>query len=142
MTSSDRDEIREVLARYNLSGDRGRLDELARCFAEAGVLEFEGEILKGREAIRERLGRVAADFGARSETRLLRHHLTTQQIEFTGPDSAQVTSYFLVVTDIGLDHWGRYRDDLLRTPEGWLLGRRRVVVEGRAAGSHFPEERG
>ncbi|SON58600.1 hypothetical protein MSIMFI_00078 [Mycobacterium simulans] len=37
-----REQIRNTLARYNWSGDAGRLDELAQTFCADGVLEIRG----------------------------------------------------------------------------------------------------
>lgn len=51
----DRDAIRDLLARYAYNGDRGRLAELAACFAQDGVLEFPGACAQGAEAIRAAL---------------------------------------------------------------------------------------
>jgi hypothetical protein len=39
---NDRAAVCDLLARYTCNGDRGRLVELAVCFAEDGVLEFPG----------------------------------------------------------------------------------------------------
>ena len=35
--ASDRDAIRDLLARYTYHGDRGRIDDLAACFAPDGA---------------------------------------------------------------------------------------------------------
>jgi hypothetical protein len=34
-----------------------------------------------------------------------------------------------VHTDIGLDHWGRYRDVLVLVQDRWLFAHRRVQVD-------------
>jgi hypothetical protein len=62
-------------------------------------------------------------------------------IELEGPDRARARSYFLAVTDRGTDHWGRYRDDLLRTNDGWRFAHRRVRTDGAGPGS-WVESRG
>src|SRR5258705_11870295 len=62
-----REEIRDVISRYNHAGDRGDLDALVRCFTETGVLDLEGEDdCSGRAAIRERLSGVASDLAGRT----------------------------------------------------------------------------
>src|SRR4051812_8697817 len=93
-------------------------------FCEDGVLEVRGqEAFRGREAIIGFLGGGASggDDDARRAalkaqaatagvTRIVRHVLSnTRFLELT-PDRAKVASYFSVVTEIGLDHVGRYRD--------------------------------
>lgn len=54
-----REQIRDTLARYNWSGDAGRLDGLAETFCVDGVLEIRGaEPLRGRSEIVAFLGGV------------------------------------------------------------------------------------
>jgi hypothetical protein len=126
-----REEIRDVIARYNHAGDRGDLDALVRCFTESGVLDLEDEDdIVGRAAIHRHLAGVARDLAGRSVRPLLRHHVSSLRIELTGPGSANAASYFLVFTEVGLDHWGRYADRLVRAVEGWLIAHRKVRVDG------------
>lgn len=128
------EQIRDALARYNHSGDRGRLAELADCFCQDGVLEIAGEPpLRGRAAIESRLARVVDRVGGKTRPGLVRHHVSSIRIELEGSDAARVWSYFLVLTEIGLDHWGRYVDRFRRSDGGWRIAHRRVVIEGAAA---------
>ena len=48
-----------------------------------------------------------------------------------------MSSYFLVITDIGTDHWGRYRDRFEPVEDRWLIAHRQVTTDGYAAGSAF-----
>jgi SnoaL-like domain len=126
-----REQIRDVISRYNHAGDRGDLDELVRCFAENGVLDLEDEDdFVGRAAILARLRGVVRDSVSRGARALVRHHVSSVKIELTGADSAVAASYFLVFTEVGLDHWGRYADRLLRADGAWLLAHRKVRVDG------------
>ena len=50
-------------------------------------------------------------------------------------DRVEVSSYFAVHTDIGLDHWGRYRDVLFPVEGRWLFAHRRISVDAFAADS-------
>ena len=52
---------------------------------------------------------------------------------------ATATSYFFVLTEIGPDHWGTYRDQLARDDASgsWLFTERNVTVEGRTAPSRM-----
>ena len=48
-------------------------------------------------------------------------------------DRVEVSSYFAVHTDVGLDHWGRYRDVLIPVDGRWLFAspqdqRRRLLT--------------
>ncbi len=138
-----REAIRETLARYNHAGDRGRLEELAGCFAPDGVLEIPGEPpLEGREAIRRRLAGVVDASRARREARgafRIRHHVSSTSIELLGPAEARARSYFLVLTGAGLDHWGQYRDELVCLDGAWLLRHRRVLMDGASPDSRMVE---
>ena len=55
-----REQIRDTLARYNWSGDAGRIDGLVETFCADGVLEITGmEPLRGRSEIAAFLGTVS-----------------------------------------------------------------------------------
>jgi hypothetical protein len=56
------------------------------------------------------------------------------------PDEVHTRCYFSALTQVGLDHWGRYRDRLVPADGRWLFARREVVVTGHGPGSLF--ERG
>ena len=132
-----RERIRDTLARYNWSGDAGRGEELAAAFAPDGVLELRGGVtVRGRAEIRELIGGVAgaprADPGVR---RLVRHVLTNTRFTAISAEQASVSSYFTVVTEIGLDHAGRYRDTLVPAGDRWLIARRLVSTDWMSSGS-------
>ncbi len=132
-----RERIRDTLARYTWSGDAGRLDDLAQTFCADGVLEIRGmRPLCGRSAIVEFLGGVTTGVAARADAKaVVRHNVANVRFDELTPDRAEVSSYFTVVTQIGLDHCGRYRDTLV--PEGgvWLIKHRKVTTDWAAAES-------
>ena len=143
-----RERIRDTLARYSWSGDAFRLDELAAAFCEDGELEIHGRApLRGRAAIVSFLSgdaddeRVDGDEARRAARRaeadatgvrrIVRHLVTnTRFLELT-PERAKVASYFSVITEIGLDHHGRYRDELEPVGDEWLIRRRFVSTDWR-----------
>jgi len=128
-----REQVRDALARYTRAGDTGHIDALAACFAEDGILEVEGQPpLRGRAEIKAYFASVARDLRSAASRPLLRHHVANPYIELAGPQRARSRAYFLVVTEIGVDHWGCYRDELARFGAHWLFTRRRVSVEGAA----------
>ena len=132
--------IRATVARYTFHGDRGRVDELAQCFTEDGVLEFPGEwTAHGRDGIHAQTSSVTGVTRERSHA-LLRHHLATHHVEFDGADDARATTYFTAYTEIGADHVGRYVDRLRRVGDDWLFAHRRVVVEWWAPDTIYPGE--
>ena len=133
-----REQIRHVIARYNHAGDRGKLDELVACFTDDGVMDLaDVPELRGREAIGRHLAGVVDQLAAATARATLRHHVSSLLIELTGPAAATASSYFAVYTEIGLDHWGRYRDRLVRMGPGWLLAHRRVRVDGATPDSRM-----
>jgi ketosteroid isomerase-like protein len=134
-----REEIRETVGRYAHLVDAGRIDELVALFAEDAVLEA-GELppARGRAAIEAFFRGAGSRLAAASKGRpLIRHHVSNIVIDVTGPDAADARSYFLATTERGPDHWGRYRDRLVRIGERWLFTSRLVRVDGRAAVSVF-----
>lgn len=139
-----RERIRDTLARYNWSGDAGRLDGLAEAFCTDGVLEIRGfEPLAGRPEIVKFLGGVTGGIaedakrdaqGAPAKP-LVRHNVANVLFGAVAPDHAQVTSYFTVITNIGLDHCGRYRDTLVPVGDTWLIKHRKVSTDWAAGES-------
>ena len=135
-----REGIRDLLARYTWAGDRGRSAEVAACFTVDGVLDAgeHGGTWEGRATIEAELlavvDRVAAAGGTPTP---VNHHVTSVLIALDTPTSADVRSYFCVYTDVGPDHWGTYRDHVVRDPvEGrWQFQRRTVRVTGSSPAS-------
>jgi hypothetical protein len=138
-----REQIRDTLARYNWSGDAGRIDGLADTFCADGVLEIRGfGPLHGRAEIAAFLGgvtgKVASSVSGGADTKvkpIVRHNLTNVLFNELTPDQAHVSSYFTVVTHIGLDHCGRYRDVLVPDGDTWLIHHRKVATDWAAPNS-------
>ena len=139
-----REQIRATLARYNWSGDAGRLDGLAETFCTDGVLEVRGlEPLRGRTEIASFLSGVTGTVANHTDVKpVVRHNVAN--VLFTGltPDQARVSSYFTVVTQIGLDHFGRYRDTLVPDGDAWLIKHRKVSTDWAAANSAMARQPG
>jgi hypothetical protein len=132
-----REHIRDMLARYNWSGDAGRIDDLAETFCADGVLEIRGaEPLRGRAAIVGFLGEVTGNVAASTDlTPIVRHNVTNVLFNEVTTDRAQVSCYFAVVTHIGLDHIGRYRDTLVPDGDTWRIKHRKVSTDWAAPDS-------
>jgi SnoaL-like domain len=129
---NDREAIRDLLARYTYEGDRGRIDGLAACFADDGILEFPGNSGIGPEGILK-----ALTSGERNPAiSFVRHHITNPLIDVDG-DAATARSYFQVFSNNGPDHAGTYSDKLTRTPAGWRIARRIVRIDWQAETSLF-----
>lgn len=134
-----RESVRQTLADYTAATDRFDLRSLAACFGPDGVLEFTGGAppLTGPEAIATGLGvaMLKEPDPARPAPTHVRHHVSSIRFGSVAKDRVEVSSYFAVHTDIGLDHWGRYRDVLVPLNGQWLFAHRRINVDGFAADS-------
>lgn len=134
---SARERIRDTLARYTWSGDAMRLTELAETFCDDGVLELRGgQPIPGRAGIVEFLsGAVESPktaVEASKVKRIVRHNVTNISFTEVTPDEARVACYFTVVTEIGLDHYGRYRDVFVPVGDQWLIRHRFVSTDWSA----------
>jgi hypothetical protein len=137
---SARERIRDSLARYNWSGDAMRLPELAESFCEDGELELRGGTpVQGRAAIVEFLGGAVASPNAVAQEsgvrRIVRHNVTNIRFTEMTPQQARVACYFTVFTEIGLDHYGRYRDVFVPVGDEWLIRHRFVSTDWHAPNS-------
>lgn len=137
---SARERIRDSLARYNWSGDAMRLPELAESFCEGGELELRGGApVQGRAAIVEFLGGAVASPNAVAQEsgvcRIVRHNVTNIRFTEMTPQRARVACYFTVFTEIGLDHYGRYRDLFVPVDDEWLIRHRFVSTDWHAPNS-------
>ena len=132
-----RERIRDTLARYNWSGDAGLLDGLAQTFCSDGILEIRGsEPLRGRPEIAAFLAGVTGRIALAADVKpIVRHNVANVLFTEVTPDQARVDSYFTVVTHIGLDHYGRYRDTLVPEDDAWLIKHRKVSTDWAAPGS-------
>ena len=143
-----REACRDTLAQYTHSGDRFLLEEFAGAFCTDGVLEIRGaDPLRGRAAIMERFGGTTAATQAQATAakkrnvgalrRIVRHNVTNVRFESLQPSEAVVASYFTVITQIGLDHMGRYRDRMVPVGDRWLIAHRFVSTDWRAPDTIF-----
>jgi uncharacterized protein (TIGR02246 family) len=124
-----RERIRDLVAHYNLAGDRGWIDDMLDLFDADATMCINGAEHDGREAIRSVFTTAK---GPRPE--LIRHHVSTLKIDVADPDHASARSYFQVLTVRGLDHWGRYTDRFVRREDTWRFSHRSVRVDGATPG--------
>lgn len=129
-----RESVRQTMADYTASTDRFDLPALTQCFTSEGVLVInEGRPMRGRAAIEAGLrGQVS---GSNSRLTHVRHHVSSIRFAAVEPERVEVDSYFAVFTDVGVDHWGRYRDEFVPVDQRWLIGRRSIRVDGFARAS-------
>ncbi|KKC25222.1 nuclear transport factor 2 family protein [Sphingomonas sp. SRS2] len=126
--------IKRLIAAYNIAGDRGRLDEIAACFAADGVLQTPLWQAAGRSEIAAGLRN--SNSRGDSVVQFVRHHVTTSLISFDG-DVVTGRSYFLVFTQIGPDHAGVYVDRYRQEDGEWRIAHRQVRIDWKAPESLF-----
>ncbi len=131
-----RENVRNTMGRYAHAADGGRFDDLVALFTDDGVMAIAGrEPLVGREAIRQFVTQTKSSIHTTLEKPYIRHHVNSIAIDVLSHDTATASSYFLAITERGPDHWGRYRDRLVRVGQVWLFAERKVRVDGHAATS-------
>ena len=129
-----RESIRDLVARYNANGDAGRFDPMLELFAEDAVLEVPGGVHRGKAAIRALFSDVSRRTGGGGAAKFIRHFTATHQIDLLSENEARGRCYYAVLTERGLDHWGRYLDEYRRIDGRWLFWRRKVTLDAGVPG--------
>ena len=133
-----REQIRGLVAAYNALGDRGRLDGVMALFAHDAVMDIgDGRTYEGVDQIRTIFTGTRAsilDGGDGDGPRFLQHHTTGLHVTLAGRDEATGHAYFTVMTDRGVDHWGRYQDAYRPMDGHWRFASRRVRIDGTTPG--------
>ena len=129
-----RESIRDLVQRYNSTGDSGRFAETLALFAPDAVMERPDGLFEGLAAIEGQFHGAATDLShlAGPDGRIhLRHFTSTHQIDLRDETHATGRCYFFVIMHHGLDHWGRYFDEYAVVDGEWRFTRRTVRVDGR-----------
>lgn len=135
---ADLEDIRALIDRYAILGDVGRVDELAGLFTLDGVLETGTWRCDGRTAIRERL----AGEGQPGDPGLtfMRHHVTSCDLVLNEEATASGRTYFLLITNVGLDRAGTYVDAFRREDGWWRFSHRAVRMDWISDRSLMPAQ--
>jgi len=129
--------IERLLFEYCRRADANDPDGLAQCFTEDCVARYgPGPPSIGATARREQAERDLALFSATS------HHLSNIKIEHLDDGRARVDSavyaWHRPLGSTGSWHlWARYQDVVARTPEGWRIAERTLVLVGEEG---FPSD--
>ena len=116
--TEDRDEILQLLYRYNHAIDSGDAEGWADTFTEDGSLDAAGQLISGREGL--------VEFA--SSVRGLRHLVANPVVDISG-DAATVRAYLLVFMGTAPAMIGTYEDEVVRTPAGWRFAKRQFTVD-------------
>jgi SnoaL-like domain len=141
-----RESIRDRIARWNSNGDAGRIADMVLVLApDVEFQAAESDVLHGRDAVLAFLTGVKGDKADADQPAppaptgrylppgkrpSIRHYTSTTQIDFDSETSAQVRTYYAVLSSFGLDHWGRYLDEFSIVDGEWLITKRTVTTEG------------
>ena len=131
-----REQIRDLVARYNANGDSGRFAPVLELFAADAVMHIPSGSHHGRAAIEAMFANAAAKTGSTDASRatFIRHFTATLQIDLESSDTASSRCYYQVLTERGLDHWGRYLDRYRCIEGRWLFAERKVTTDGMVPG--------
>ncbi|MPY92174.1 MAG: DUF4440 domain-containing protein [Acidimicrobiia bacterium] len=122
--------ITETLLDYCEYVDRNDPGTLvAKVFAVDGVFELGADrAVVGRDDLACMFAKTLCAFTATS------HHLSNVRIELEADDLARATAYVYAwhqaLDGRRVDVWGRYRDQLRLTDEGWRITVRRLTMAG------------
>ena len=129
-TLEDREEIRELYARYAFTIDYGPYDEWVKCFTADGV--FDSPRL-GRHEGHDALTKFTATYKASRGDAEVRHMMTNVIFRIEG-DMAKggcyLTYYHCKNGKATLQAIGRYKDELRKVDGEWLFHYRRVFIDG------------
>jgi hypothetical protein len=129
-TLEDREQIRELYARYAFTIDYGPYDEWVRCFTVDGV--FDSPRL-GRHEGHEGLTKFTSTYKASHGDAQVRHMMTNVTFRIEG-DMAKggcyLTYYHCKNGKAILQAIGRYQDELRKVDGDWLFQYRRVFIDG------------
>ena len=121
---SDKDEIRELLARYCFALDADRFEEMAALFAPDGVWQTAFGTGTGQAGI------VAQARSIASGPRPRRVHLTTNVVIDLDGDTAAVRSNWVLIQNspVGptIGSGGAYSDQLIKLEDRWLFKQRTI----------------
>lgn len=136
----DRWQIEELMWRYARTLDSADADGYVAVYTEDGYFDAGQMRIEGREA----LHKFVADLKSSREARAARgeppggtlHMTANHHVEFTGPDSATVHSYWVTMfPPAGADNparvgaVGRAEDQLVRVNGQWLIKARNVAPQ-------------
>ncbi|SEO40911.1 nuclear transport factor 2 family protein [Trujillonella endophytica] len=123
--AEERDEILQLLYRYNHTIDDGDAGAWADTWTEDGVFEGvlpDGARLTGREQL----------VGFASQVHGMRHVIANPVVDLDG-DAARVRAYVFAIAAGRIIAAGAYDDTVVRTAAGWRFARRRFTPDPTAA---------
>lgn len=122
---SDEEAIRGLLATYCQTVDDGRFDEWEQIWTDDATFTVMGTAHAGRAALRSFIE------AAQPPERRGKHLTVNHVVEVRGDEATAASDFaFAGKVDGGwvITQVGRYLDRLERTPEGWRIAAREIVL--------------
>ncbi|QKX55934.1 uncharacterized protein TRUGW13939_03033 [Talaromyces rugulosus] len=119
-----RTHILALIHRYaSLAREESDYSMITELFEKDGIINFPD----GRQLAPNQLKEIAGG----NPPKLLRHHITTIDVQLVSLDEAHSQSYIIAGTHMRMpDHWGRWDDVLKRQSDGrWLFQRKTIMAE-------------
>lgn len=137
---SARDEILSTLARHQDAENQCRPAGIAAAFAEQGVLEIDGKVLRGRRSILvafERLRCRPPVAGTPSWPGGVIRQARQTHVEFISASEARCHTLFVATSATGVDHTGSYLDRFVydASAGAWLIAHRTVAIDSASGTS-------
>jgi hypothetical protein len=129
-TADDREEIRELYARYAFTIDHGPYEDWVKCFTPDGVFDSPR---MGRHEGHEGLRKFTAMYKHSSGDALVRHMITNVTFRIEGDRAmggCYLNYYHVKGGKATLEALGRYQDELRKVDGEWLFQYRRVYIDG------------
>src|SRR5262249_60392014 len=112
--AEDRDEILQLVYRYNHAVDSNQAQAWAETFTEDAVFEVGPTVVTGRQGLVEFASAMSSG---------MRHVTANPVIEING-DEASLRGYIFVFRGKEVAVTGKYEDQIVRTPAGWRFAKR------------------
>jgi hypothetical protein len=127
LSTDDRLQIAEIVARYCYAIDQRRWDDFYDLFTDDCRLDFGNVmgVFEGQEGLR----RFTATM---SGLDLFMRHYTTNLVVRGDGEQARAECYVLALTGTGVGRnqaTGRYEDDLVKAAGRWRIRQRRAIIE-------------
>ncbi len=129
-TADDREEIRELYARYAFTIDHGPYEDWVKCFTPDGVFDSPR---MGRHEGHEGLRKFTAMYKHSAGDALVRHMITNVTFRIEGDRAmggCYLNYYHVKGGKATLEALGRYQDELRKVDGEWLFQYRRVYIDG------------
>jgi hypothetical protein len=118
--------IRNLLGLTALLGDEGAPQGYRRVYASDAIWRMGTVEQAGADEIVAAAAERRAD-GTSGPGTGTRHLVIPMQVEVAG-DSARAVSYFAFLAGTAITVAGTYRDELIRTSQGWRISRREIAA--------------